>query len=116
MKVLETGKSYLLIIFLTPMLHGPCIIDGSTIDIFQDAGRTKNQVPANLMDETIDDCIMRRRRECTEPIWHTVPYLCGNDKMCLKKFETTIQETKKAVDKNYLVLGVLEELKVNESY
>ena len=32
--------------------------------------------------------------------------------MCLKKFETTIQETKQAVDKNYLVLGVLEELKV----
>ena len=66
------------------------------------------------MDESIDDCIMRRRRECTEPIWHTVPYLCGNDKLCLKKFETTIQETKKAVDKNYLVLGVLEELKVDK--
>lgn len=65
------------------------------------------------MNESIDDCIMRRRRECTEPIWHTVPYLCGNDKMCLKKFETTIQETKQAIDKNYLVLGVLEELKVN---
>ena len=32
--------------------------------------------------------------------------------MCLKKFETTIQETKQAIDKNYLVLGVLEELKV----
>ena len=64
------------------------------------------------MNESIDDCIMRRRRECTEPIWHTVPYLCGNDKMCLKKFETTIQETKQAIDKNYLVLGVLEELKV----
>ena len=67
------------------------------------------------MNESIDDCIMRRRRECTEPIWHTVPYLCGNDKMCLKKFETTIQETKQAVDKNYLVLGVLEELKVVSS-
>jgi len=77
----------------------------------QDAGRTKNQVPAHLMDESIDDCITRRRRECTEPIWHTVPYLCGNDKVCLKKFEKTIQITKERIDSKYLVVGVLEQLK-----
>ena len=65
------------------------------------------------MDESIDDCITRRRRECTEPIWHTVPYLCGNEKVCLKKFEQTIQITKQRIDSKYLVIGVLEQLKVH---
>lgn len=41
----------------------------------QDAGRTKQQVPSNILNENIDDCITRRRTECTEPIWHTVPYM-----------------------------------------
>ena len=65
------------------------------------------------MDESIDDCITRRRRECTEPIWHTVPYLCGNEKICLKKYEQTIQITKQRIDSKYLVIGVLEQLKVH---
>lgn len=65
------------------------------------------------MDESIDDCITRRRRECTEPIWHTVPYLCGNEKVCLKKYEQTIQITKQRIDSKYLVIGVLEQLKVH---
>ena len=30
----------------------------------QDAGKTKQQVPGDLVNESIDDCITRRRREC----------------------------------------------------
>merc|ERR1711893_302398 len=45
------------------------------------------------------------------PIWHTVPCLCGNEKICLKKYEQTIQITKQRIDSKYLVIGVLEQLK-----
>jgi hypothetical protein len=77
----------------------------------QDAGRTKQQVPSNILNENIDDCITRRRTECTEPIWHTVPYICGNDKSCLQRHESAVQQAKQNIDSKYVVVGILEELK-----
>ncbi|CAG5098505.1 Oidioi.mRNA.OKI2018_I69.XSR.g15731.t1.cds [Oikopleura dioica] len=77
----------------------------------QDAGRSKQQVPSNILNESIDDCITGRRRECTEPIWHTVPYICGNDRSCLQRHESSVQQAKQNIDSKYVVVGILEELK-----
>jgi len=76
----------------------------------QDAGRSKQQVPNDLVNESIDDCITRRRRECIEPIWHTVPYICGNDKICMKRHEASVQQAKQNIDSKYIVVGILEQL------
>ena len=80
----------------------------------QDAGRTKQQVPTDLVNESIDDCITRRRRECTEPIWHTVPYICGNDRHCAKRHESAVQQAKQNIDSKYIIVGILEQLTVSK--
>jgi hypothetical protein len=48
----------------------------------------------------------------TEPIWHTVPYICGNDRNCLKRQESAVQMAKNKIDSKYVVVGLLEQLKV----
>lgn len=77
-------------------------------------GGGKKQPPGQMSYEDwnmpIDECVRQFKRECTSPIWHTVPYLCGNSPICQEKTERAIQETKRNIERNYFVIGVLEEL------
>lgn len=78
-------------------------------------GGGKKQPPGQMSYEdwkmSLDECVEKFRRECTTPIWHTVPYLCGNKPVCNERTEAAIQETKRNIERNYYTIGVLEELK-----
>merc|ERR1711912_162099 len=67
-----------------------------------------NHMTLDVWNESLDECVANHRRECISPIWHTVPYLCGNSGACQEKTEHAIQETKRNIERNYFVIGVLE--------
>lgn len=64
--------------------------------------------------ETIDECVQKKRFCCKSPWWQVVPYLCGQDPRCSEKSEESrkwaVERAKKNVDEKYLFVGVLEEL------
>ena len=70
-----------------------------------------NHMTLDVWNESLDECVSNHRRECISPIWHTVPYLCGNSGACQEKTEHAIQETKRNIERNYFVIGVLEDFK-----
>ena len=64
-----------------------------------------------VWNESLDDCVKKHRQECTHPLWHTVPYLCGNNPICNEKSSDAIQETKRNIERNYFTIGIIEEFK-----
>ena len=44
--------------------------------------------------ETVDQCVQRRRRECEEPVWQVIPYLCGMDPICSKRDRAALEQAK----------------------
>ena len=44
--------------------------------------------------ETVDECVKNRRRECTQPVWQVVPYLCGQAKECMGRTITAVNLAK----------------------
>ena len=57
-------------------------------------GGGKAKLPEVQKLETVDDCVKRRRKECTEPVWQVVPYLCGMDKICQERGRPALEQAK----------------------
>jgi len=78
-------------------------------------GGGKNQPPGHMSEAdwqmSLDECVKKFKRECTSPIWHTIPYLCGNAPVCQEKTVRAVEETKRNIERNYFTIGVLEELR-----
>ena len=59
---------------------------------------------------TIDECVKKRSRECTEPKWQLVPYFCGHDPRCRSRTQWAVDQAKNNVDQYFTFVGILEEL------
>ena len=44
--------------------------------------------------ETVDECVANRRRECLQPVWQVVPYICGMRKECLQRHSEAVRIAK----------------------
>uniref|UniRef100_H2ZJG2 Sulfotransferase n=1 Tax=Ciona savignyi TaxID=51511 RepID=H2ZJG2_CIOSA len=60
--------------------------------------------------ESIDECIQRRRQECIKPYWQVVPYFCGQDAGCMTRSQWAVEKAKQNIKKNYVFVGILEDL------
>lgn len=63
-----------------------------------------------VRSETVDECVAKRRKECTQPVWQVVPYLCGMARECMTRSREAVQIAMDNVEENYLFVGVLEEM------
>ena len=52
--------------------------------------------------ETIDECVQKKRFCCKSPWWQVVPYLCGQDPRCSEKSE---ESRKWAVERAKVILN-----------
>lgn len=64
----------------------------------------------DLKDESVDECVANRRKECLMPYWQIVPYFCGQDKRCYERSQWATDEAKSNIEKYYLFVGTLEDL------
>ena len=44
--------------------------------------------------ETVDQCVERRRKECIQPVWQVVPYLCGSAPVCQERSRDALERAK----------------------
>ncbi|RMX54569.1 hypothetical protein pdam_00004589 [Pocillopora damicornis] len=76
-------------------------------------GSTKNNIlHLNLREQTFDECVKNEMKECVDPqrILYIIPYFCGHEAFCRRPTELALRQAKINVIKNYLVVGVTEEL------
>ncbi|CBY07784.1 unnamed protein product [Oikopleura dioica] len=64
-------------------------------------------------NESVDECVAKRRRECTQPVWQVVPYFCGMDAECNNRHIRAVQIAKEHIEENYLFVGTLEEMNLS---
>ena len=57
-------------------------------------GGGKAKLPEVQKQETVDQCVLRRRKECTEPVWQVIPYLCGSDPVCSRRERAALDKAK----------------------
>ena len=55
-------------------------------------------------NESVDECVAKRRRECTQPVWQVVPYFCGMDAECNNRHIRAVQIAKVSRPNQSLVL------------
>nr|XP_002130122.1 uronyl 2-sulfotransferase-like [Ciona intestinalis] len=60
--------------------------------------------------ESIDECIQRRRQECIKPYWQVVPYFCGQDPGCMSRSKWAVDKAKQNIKEHYVFVGILEDL------
>ena len=63
-----------------------------------------------IKNESVDDCVRKRRKECLMPYWQIVPYFCGNDKRCAERGQWATDMAKTNIERYYLFVGTLEDL------
>jgi len=73
-------------------------------------GGGKANLPEVQRLESVDQCVERRRKECTQPVWQVIPYLCGMDHICQERGRPALEQAKRNVEQKFLFVGVLEEL------
>ncbi|CAH3115588.1 unnamed protein product [Pocillopora meandrina] len=61
---------------------------------------------------TFDDCVKKEMDDCVKPqrVFYIIPYFCGNEFYCRKPTSQALEQAKKNVMENYLVVGVTEQL------
>lgn len=61
---------------------------------------------------TFDECVKNEMKECVDPqrILYIIPYFCGHEAFCRRPTELALRQAKINVIRNYLVVGVTEEL------
>lgn len=70
---------------------------------FQGTDEEKNQ--------TFDECVLNNKTECSVPrIFYIIPFFCGQEAFCRNPSELALQQAKLNVIRNYLLVGVTEEL------
>jgi len=70
-------------------------------------------------NRTYDDCVLKNLTECVEPLGHEpevgwfkiVPFFCGQDPICVKPCSAALQLAKKHVSENFLVVGILNQMR-----
>ncbi|XP_039249605.2 uronyl 2-sulfotransferase-like isoform X1 [Styela clava] len=60
--------------------------------------------------ETIDECVQKRRQECTKPYWQVVPYFCGQEPGCMSRSRWALDRAKENIKNHYVFVGTLEDL------
>jgi len=73
-------------------------------------GGGKSKMNEERKNETVDDCVRKRRNECTNPYWQVVPYFCGNYPGCMSRSRWAVERAKHNIDNNYLFVGTIEDL------
>uniref|UniRef100_A0A8C4RA49 Uronyl 2-sulfotransferase n=1 Tax=Eptatretus burgeri TaxID=7764 RepID=A0A8C4RA49_EPTBU len=72
------------------------------------------RTPNMKMEErllSIDKCILQSFPECNNPkIFYIIPYFCGQDPRCREPGIWALTQAKENVMRNYLLVGILEEL------
>ena len=63
-----------------------------------------------LKNESVDDCVRKKRKECLMPYWQIVPYFCGQDLRCAQRTQWATDRAIENIEKYYLFVGTLEEL------
>ena len=63
--------------------------------------------------ETVDQCVERRRKECIQPVWQVVPYLCGSAPVCQERSRDALERAK--VRKN-IFSSVVQDIKINDIF
>ncbi|XP_060687033.1 uronyl 2-sulfotransferase a [Hemiscyllium ocellatum] len=59
----------------------------------------------------ISDCILENYPECNNPrVFYIIPYFCGQHPKCRDPGEWALQRAKENMNRNYLLVGILEEL------
>ncbi|XP_066014984.1 uronyl 2-sulfotransferase [Pocillopora verrucosa] len=61
---------------------------------------------------TFDECVKKEMDDCVKPqrVFYIIPYFCGNEAFCRKPTSQALEQAKKNVMENYLVVGVTEQL------
>jgi len=81
---------------------------------FRRFGNTRGGGSARMDDvrkqETIDECVEKRRAECLNPFWQVVPYFCGNQPGCASRSQWSVDQAKSNIENHYLFVGYIEEL------
>ena len=57
-------------------------------------GGGKAKLTDEQRHETIDECILNKRRECVKPWWQVVPYLCGQHPKCMERGRWAVEQAK----------------------
>lgn len=65
-----------------------------------------------LKNESVDECVHNRRKECVMPYWQVVPYFCGQDTRCAQRTQWAVDRAKDNVERHYLFVGTLEDLEL----
>uniref|UniRef100_UPI00358DED7B uronyl 2-sulfotransferase isoform X2 n=1 Tax=Myxine glutinosa TaxID=7769 RepID=UPI00358DED7B len=72
------------------------------------------RTPNMKMEErllSIDKCILQSFPECNNPkIFYIIPYFCGQDPRCREPGIWALSQAKENLMRNYLLVGILEEL------
>ena len=57
--------------------------------------------------ETVDQCVERRRKECIQPVWQVVPYLCGSAPVCQERSRDALERAKVRDPKNSFEVALI---------
>lgn len=63
-------------------------------------------------NQTFDECVLNNMTECVDPakIFYIVPFFCGQESYCRNPSKVAVRQAKINVIRNYLLVGVTEEL------
>jgi len=67
------------------------------------------------LDMTLDECVAKKHKECVEPSFEYMEWLCGAEELCLTKGSNyqkkmlAVELTKHRVLREYYIVGLLEE-------
>ena len=72
-------------------------------------------MPQDQLDMTLDECVAKKHKECVEPNFEYMEWLCGAEELCLTKGSNyqkkmlAVELTKHRVLREYYIVGLLEE-------
>ncbi|PIK52794.1 putative uronyl 2-sulfotransferase isoform 2 [Apostichopus japonicus] len=86
---------------------------------FGDGGQDVNEKRAKWsrseeeFNETIDECTVNQHRDCSgKKNFYIIPFFCGNNRHCTSPSRRALLRAIYNVEKNFLVVGILEEFEL----